>query len=268
VRLAAQVLNLLDAFIFPKSMDDSLPMDSIALVRNSEIRLGVSQGPLISSGIRLSCLILALVEPCSVIFLQCASRLRCLLCWSLELVREAAMTEGNSTSFHKDGIVHIDRLLLALVLHCHRALGRCASLLSEIESSSFDAYFQTKEGQKKIHRRLLRVGLELREVVSTAFRGRNEFLRSTLSSEAFESLRESLEGNMALIKPLSKESVVRDFLTSRWVSGYQDCETKIGLVIPEQVSMYSIPLSSKQENQPAFKVLLLDAVVILNPIES
>lgn len=253
VRLAAQILNLLDAFIFPQSLDNVLPMDSISLVRNPEVRLGTSQGPLISSGIRLSFLILALVEPCSVVFLQCVSRLRCLLCWALELVREASATEGSILPFHKEGTAHLDRLLLSLVLHSHRSLGRCASLLAEIESSSFDKYFQSRETQKKCYRRLLRVGLELREVVSTAYRGRNDYLRSTLSSDAFDCLRDSLEGSSSAIKPSSKESVVREFLTSTWVSAYQDCESKSGLVIPEQVSMHSIPLSSRQENQPGLQ---------------
>jgi len=184
VRLAAQILTLLDAFIFPQALDASLPaaqLDGFALVRFSEARLGAAQGPLISSAIRLSFLLLTLLEPCSVIFLQCASRLRCLLCWALELLREASASEGNSTAFHRDGVAHIDRLVLAIVLHCHRALGRCAALLSEIENASFDTYFCNRDVQKKYCRRLLRVALELRDVVSTAYRGRNDLSPSFYS---------------------------------------------------------------------------------------
>ena len=259
VRLAAQILSLLDAFIFPQALDASLPaaqLDGFALVRFSEARLGFSQGPLISSAIRLSFLLLTLLEPCSVIFMQCASRLRCLLCWALELLREASASEGNSLTFHRDGVAHIDRLVLAIVLHCHRALGRCAALLSEIETASFDKYFRTRENQKKYCRRLLRVALELRDVVSTAYRGRNELLRSTLSAVAHESLRDSLEGAFTPGKMPSKESVVRDFLASKWVAGFQDTVIRHDLAVPEQVSMDAIPLSSDEESNPGFNSVI------------
>lgn len=255
VRLAAQILSLLDAFIFPQALDASLPaaqLDGFALVRFNEARLGASQGPLISSAIRLSFLLLTLLEPCSVIFLQCASRLRCLLCWALELLREASASEGNSSAFHRDGAAHIDRLVLAIVLHCHRALGRCAALLSEIENASFDTYFRNRDVQKKYCRRLLRVALELRDVVSTAYRGRNDLLRSTLSTEAHEALRDSLEGAFTPGKTPSKESVVRDFLASIWVAGFQDTVNRHDLAVPEQVSMDNIPLSSNEESNPGF----------------
>ena len=254
-RLAAQVLTLLDAFIFPQAIDASLPaaqLDGFALVRFSEARLGSSQGPLISSAIRLSFVLLNLLEPCSVIFLQCASRLRCLLCWALELLREASVSEGNALSFHRDGIGHIDRLVLAIVLHCHRALGRCASLLSEIESASFVTYFRNQEVQKKYCRRLLRVALELRDVVSTAYRGRNELLRSSLSADAHAALRDSLEGAFTPGRNPSKEAVVRDFMASNWVAGFQDTVNRRDLAVPEQVSMDAIPLSSDEDNNPGF----------------
>lgn len=257
VKLAAQVLNLLDAFIFPHALEEVLhmpPMHSIALVRNSEVRLGTSQGPLISSAIRLSFVLLALVEPCSLVFLQCASRLRCLLCWALELLRESSTAENSAPPpFHKDGATHIDRLILSIVLHCHRALRRCASVLSEIESSILGKYFDNRDTQKKIYRRILRVSLELREVISTAYRGRNDFLQITLTIRAYEALRTSLEGSSTEAIANSKEGVVRNFLTSSWVSGFQNCETKGGLNIPEQVSMHSIPLSSKQDNIPGLQ---------------
>lgn len=253
VALAAQILTLLDPFIFPQSFDVTLPaaqLDGLALIRFSEARLGTSQGPLISSAIRLSVVLLALLEPCSVTFLQCSSRLRCLLCWALELIREATASEGHAVAFHSDGVAHIDRLVLAVVLHCHRALGRCAALLSEIESTSSEKYFISRDSQKKYYRRLLRVALELRDVVSTAFRGRNELLRSTISTEAYEALRGSLEGSPSPGKAVSKESVVRDFLSSQWVTGFTDTITRHDLAIPEQVSLDTIPLSSDQPVDP------------------
>lgn len=245
VPLTAQVLTLLDAFIFPDSLDASLPasqLHGLALVRNSEPRLGRSQGPLVASAIRLSFLLLNALEPCSGKFLQCVSRLRSLIHWSLELVREMAVQEGVLPAFDQR-VTHIDRLLLAVVLHCHRTLGRCSALLSEIESSSYEKYFESKDSQKRHYRRLLRVALELREVVSAVYRCRNDVLQCTLSTKAFDDLRESLEGAQGA-KASYKESIARDFLASEWVSKYQDVEIKADLSIPEQVTMHTIPLSS------------------------
>ena len=91
VNLASQVLCLLDAFIFPDSLDASLPQSQVFgldLVRNCEPRLS-AQGPLIASAIRLSLLLICHLEPCGVKLLQSASRLRCLLHWAIELIREA-----------------------------------------------------------------------------------------------------------------------------------------------------------------------------------
>ena len=248
-------------------------MDGLALVRFSEARLGSYQGPLISSAIRLSILLLALLEPCSVTFLQCASRLRCLLCWALELLREFSSIDGQHQSFRSEGEAHIDRLILAVTLHCHRALGRCSALLWDIESSTSEKYFHSKDAYKKFYRRLLRVALELRDVVSTAFRGRNDILRITMSTEAYEALRLSLEGD-ALSEKLSKESVVREFLASPWVTGFTDTVNRQDLAVPEQVSMETIPLSSDQALNPysqgfyALEKLAVESKNIVSDFES
>ena len=137
VCLSAQTLSLLDAFIFPDSLDASLPiaqLHGLALVRSNEARLGASQGPILASLIRLSLVLLCNLEPSSIKCLQCCSRLRCFLHWSLELIRESVALAGYSAAFH-DLTAPLDRLLLAVVLHCHRALARCSAVLSEIESS-------------------------------------------------------------------------------------------------------------------------------------
>lgn len=273
--LASQVLTLLDSFIFPESLDASLPesqLHGLTLVRNSEPRLGESQGPLLFSIIRLSLFLIATLEPCSVVFLQSASRLRCLLYWALELGRLLTDKDSARTgaSFDRDGI---DRLLLAIVLYCHRALGRCASLLSEIESTQYDKYFDTKENQKRVSRRVFRVSLELRDIVAATFKGRSDFLRGTLSTEAYVDLKMSLEGDPGLSRPSSKEGVVRDFLASPWVSKYQDIETRADLPIPEQVAMESVPLGSHRLNDPsvrgfvAIEQIAADSQSIINDFE-
>lgn len=251
VNLASQVLSLLDAFIFPDSLDASLPasqLHGLDLVRNCESKFA-TQGPLIASAIRLSLLLLCHLEPCGVKLLQCSSRLRCLLHWALELIREATALEGYSAAFH-NLTAPLDRLVLSIVLQCHRTLGRCSALLCEVESSSYEKYFQNKDSQKKYYRRILRVALELRDVVSTAFRGRNEVLRAALSMQSYEALRESLENPSASNKNASKESLVRAFLFDRWVAGFQDVVWRGSVAIPEQVELGNtgIPTGSQQLN--------------------
>lgn len=238
VTLASQVLSLLDAFIFPDSLDASLPQSQIHgldLVRNCEPRLA-AQGPLIASAIRLSLLLICHLEPCGMKLLQCASRLRCLLHWALELTREATALEGYSSAFH-NLTAPLDRLVLATVLQCHRTLGRCSALLSEIEATSYDKYFQSKDSQKRYYRRLLRVSLELRDVVSACYRGRNEVLRTALTSAAYTALHKSLEPPAAPSKNASKEALVRAFLFNGWVTGFQDVISRGNYAVPEQVEV-------------------------------
>jgi len=270
--LSTQILTILDAFIFPDSLDEALPasqLHGLALVRNSEPRLGTSQGPLVSSAIRLSLVLLTLLEPCSVKLLQCASRMRCLLYWALELIRESS-PDGKPKPFHDD-VASLDRVLVATVLHCHRALGRCSALQSEIESSSYEKYFESREAQKKHYRRLLRVALELRDVVYSVYRGRNEVLKAAFSSDSFEALRISLEGSSSSSsRSATKEAVIREFLTSQWVSGFQDVETRMDLSVPEQLSMDTVSLSSDQHQSAGFttiEMLSKETTAIISDLE-
>jgi hypothetical protein len=235
VALTAQVLSLLDAFIFPDSLDASQPasqLHGLALVRSSEPRLGQSQGPLLSSLIRLSLVLMCHLEPSSLKFLQCCSRLRCFIYWSIELVREAVALAGYSAAFHELS-APLDRLILAIVLHSHRALGRCSAVLLELEGSTAGKYFADETAQKKNYRRLLRVAFELREIVVAAYRGRNEVLRAALSLEAFESLKLGLEQGH---KSDSKERLVRTFLKCGWVCAFHDLDLDGDCPIPEMVS--------------------------------
>jgi hypothetical protein len=45
-------------------------------------------------------------------------------------------------------------------------------------------------------------------------------------------------------------------MSSRWVTGFQDIETRIDLAVPEQVAMDTIPLSSAQGNDPSIQGFL------------
>lgn len=234
VSLSAQVLSLLDSFIFPDSLDASLPasqLHGLALVRSSEPRLGVSQGPVLASLVRLSLVLMCHLEPSSVKFLQCCSRLRCLLHWMLELVRESVSLAGYSTAFN-ELTAPLDRLILAIVLQCHRSLARCSAVLAELDASHYSVYFPSDEIQKKNYKRTLRAALEIREIVLAAFRGRNEVLRASLTPKAYDALQVGLETNPTG----SKEAVIRAFLNNDWVTNFQDVDLYGNIAIPAQLT--------------------------------
>ena len=91
------------------------------------------------------------------------------------------------------------------------------------------------------HRRLFRAILELREIVLTAYRGRNEVLRTALSPEAHKALSRGLEEVPTTpqsegSKSSSKEVNLRSFLENDWVSNFHDVDTLDGFEIPEQVA--------------------------------
>ena len=141
VNLSSSLLCLLDAFIFPPEALDSEDQESqlfgLTLVRSTEPRLGQAQGPLLLGLGRLSLVLLSHLEPSSVLFLQCCSRLKCLFSWTLELIRESVASVGGYSSAFSDKSGKLDRLVLAVVLQSHRALSRCSAVLVEIESTSY-----------------------------------------------------------------------------------------------------------------------------------
>lgn len=151
VVLVSQVLTLIDAFIFPDHLDTAQSdsqLHGLTLVRSTEPRLGQSQGTLLASLIRLSLVLLSYLEPSSVKFLQACSRLRCFLHWALEIVRESVALGGYSQAFN-ELTAPLDRMVLAVVLHCHRALSRCSTVLVEMESSPWQKYFPDVEAREK-----------------------------------------------------------------------------------------------------------------------
>ncbi|GKY94790.1 hypothetical protein MPSEU_000444200 [Mayamaea pseudoterrestris] len=245
--VAAQILAILDSFMFPDTLEQALPssqLHGLSLVRNSDPRLGSSQGPLLLSGVRLSLILLSHIEPCSARFLQAIGRLRSLLQWILEFISELNVKDSTGIEIPATPVTQLDHLVLAVAMHCHRGLGRCSAVLSEIESSPYELYFENRDGQRKAHRRLLRAALELRDIVATAYRARTDLFMVCLSGSAAEALRSSLEGTSS---STSKESLVREFLRSLWVSGFQDVESRLGLLVPEQLCPTKMPLGSDIE---------------------
>lgn len=170
VHVAAQLLSILDVFIFPEdSLLDlkSSQLQGLALVRGTENQLGNTQGPLLASLIRDSLLLLCKLDPSSVKMLQCCSRLRCFLYYSLELVRESDAMERYSGSFNKIALP-LDRLLLSSFIRSHFALQKCSNLLREIEADSTNPspLYISRESRKKSYRRIFRVSIEVRETTA------------------------------------------------------------------------------------------------------
>jgi len=148
----SHVISINLQFIFPDNLDSAQAasqLHGLSLVRSTEPRLGQSQGALLVSLVRLSLILLAYLEPSSVRFLQACSRLRCLLHWSLEIIRESVTLGGYSVAFY-ELTAPLDRMVLAVVLHCHRALSRCSAVLAELESSPWDKYFSDLESRQKV----------------------------------------------------------------------------------------------------------------------
>ena len=246
VSLAAQILSLLDAFIFPDSLDASLlasQLHGLALVRGIEPRLAKAQGPLLASLVRLSLLLIVHLEPSSIKFLQCCSRLRCFLHWTLELIRESVALGGYSTAFQAL-TAPLDRLVLSVVILFHHAFSKCSKVLAKIESSTSVKFFSNIEAKQKNHRRIFRSSSELREIVLAAHRGRNEVLRAALSPKAYESLQCALEeivtGRREQInRKVSREASLRSFISNDWVQNFHGAsqfEVSAAVVITDKFS--------------------------------
>jgi hypothetical protein len=113
--------------------------------------------------------------------------------------------------------------------------------LTEIESTPFETYFESKEARKKSYRRLLRVSLELRDILIAIFDRGNEVLRASLSAEAFNALRSCLDVVPTPAKESSspasshKETLVRKLLSSSWVAKFQDVDIRGRMSLPEQL---------------------------------
>lgn len=154
------------------------------------------------------------------------------------------MGGGYSQAFH-ELTAPLDRMVLAIVLQCHRALLRCSVVLVEMESTPWENYFCDIESQQKSKRRLFRATLELREIVLAAFKGRNEVLRASLSTQAYDALSRGLDDHASI----TKEAGLRAYLESDWVVGFHDVEGEGSVVIPDQVSCGHTDQDRKQSTR-------------------
>jgi hypothetical protein len=163
----------------------------------------------------------------------------------LEIVKESVtMGGGYSQAFH-ELTAPLDRMVIVIVLQCHRALLRCSVVLVEMESTPWQNYFCDIESQQKSKRRLFRATLELREIVLAAYKGRNEVLRAALSTHAYDALSRGLDEHASI----TKEASLRAFLENDWVVGFHDVEGEGSVVIPEQVSCGHVHQDRKQSTR-------------------
>ncbi len=240
VTLAAQLLSLLDAFIFPSDSNKKLGKSyGMALVRATENRLGQNQGPLLASLIRLSVLLISHLEPCSLRFLHACGRLRTFSRWLLALIRENSSALGGLATPFGEATAQLDRLALAVVMHAHRALEKCGRMLSIFESKE-STVFERPEDKKKILRRLMKASHELREIIVYLNSNCAELMRLSLAPKAIIDLKAAIDEGNTLIKEnrgsVSTEAVLRKFLNSAWVRRWHDVEVKGEFLIPVMVS--------------------------------
>jgi len=149
----------------------------------------------------------------------------------LSLIRENGAAIGGITTPFTESTAYLDRLALVIVLQSHRALEKCARMLTIFERN--DKLFQRPEDRKKTSRRVMKAAHELREILSLVLNSQGELLRTGLAPRAREDLIAALKGG----EGEGAEIVLRKFLNSSWVRRWHDVEvTKDGDLIPEMVS--------------------------------
>jgi hypothetical protein len=139
-----------------------------------------------------------------------------------------------STPF-TEATAHLDRLVLGIVLHAHRALEKCARLMTIFESDD-GGLFDKPEDRKKTSRRVMKASHELRETVVFLVSNNAELLRVSLCPLAYADLKEAVEAGKELMvkmgdgksKAAIAEAVLRKFLNSAWVRRWHDMRVKEG----------------------------------------
>jgi hypothetical protein len=224
LNVVEQLFTILDIFIFPATVSSQL--HGLALVRSAETRGGNAQGPLLASLIRASLFLLSHLDPSSIQVLQCCSRLLCLCHYSLELLRESQALEGYTSGF-ANVTAPLDHVLMAVVVHVHSMLQKCALVLHSIESETLDSVFPDKDSRKKRHRRLFKVCLELREILATLSERRSALLQDLMNREAYTAFRSIMESKTETSQLVDtrtssdKEWMVRSLLASEWISKFE-----------------------------------------------
>ncbi len=260
--LSSQILELLDPYIFPDHVDHSIPgshQQNSALIRSTEHRLGNTQGPLVSSLVRLSLVLLSHLEPSSVKFLKICSMLRCFLHWCLDIARESSI----QPAVFKEETKSIDNLVVSVVLKCHRCLSKCSSVMTELGMSS-GKYFTAADQIKHI-RRVHKAVEILGDIVLDVYKGRNAVLLEAFSPEAYKALELSIatkdewthntEDSTVPNMQETRRMGIRSFLDSDWIKMFHDNNySESDMPIPEQLNT-SEPESEEEIGDRASKVM-------------
>mmetsp|Transcript_11727 Transcript_11727/g.21928 ORF Transcript_11727/g.21928 Transcript_11727/m.21928 type:complete len:2939 (+) Transcript_11727:68-8884(+) len=241
--LSCQILDLLDPFIFFQSsgvLTSSPQQQGFALVLSIEPQLGTSQGPLIFSLVRLSLVVLSHVEPSSSKFLRSCNMLRCFLRWCLDMVHDPSSTA--TKVFHEDTAVN-DRVIICIILQCHRSLSKCFSVLNEIELPEGNHVHVTERPRHV--RRLYSVVSVLGDTIRDVHEARKKLLLEALTEKAYCALESSVLLtdewiNYAETSQHKRSKILRQFLESDWVTRFHDndyfqtdVDGLVGIVIPE-----------------------------------
>jgi hypothetical protein len=117
--------------------------DGLALVRSNEAWLGVSQGPILASLIRLSLVLLCNLEPSSINCLQCCSRRLCFLHWSLASIHGIGWVFGYVPRPHRS----LGSSTLGRCSPLPTSSSRCSAVLSETASSPLAKFFHDDEAK-------------------------------------------------------------------------------------------------------------------------
>ena len=234
--IAAQVLEMIDPYIFPDSSGIESASSSHqhvwhTLLRSVDPCFGDEQGPLLFSLVRVVLVSIAYLEPSSSKFLKFCYLLRCFQRWCMDMIVDFESSEDDRS---RGQILVLEQLIICIVLQCHRTLFRCYSALKQVELATHDECFPAHGGVKQT-RRIYKSVQTLIDVISDIFELKGDTLRISLSQDSFESLKNSLASKANRNKTSlistdqsdgssqdSQELSLRIFLNSNWIQNFHD----------------------------------------------
>jgi hypothetical protein len=202
IAVASQALLVTDSFFALHSSTSSVEVSTaLALTGSYDSRLGVSQGPLISSIIRLSFILLVMLDPYNAMFGPNLFRLRLCLRWCSILSYQSSDAQQNLLS----------RIFVSSVYLLYIASQKCAALLQGGGAVL----------GKGNHRQILLLNSEkLRGILSEMFKDKNELLRCKLPKAAFESMKSMFGQNSVRSK---KHTILQLFPKTNQASVNAEC---------------------------------------------
>jgi WD40 repeat protein len=228
--IAAQLLEMIDPYIFPDSSEIERSSSSHqhvwhTLLRSIDPLFGDTQGPLLFVLLRMVLVVIAYLEPTSSKFLKSCYLLRCFQRWCMEMISELGTV--NDDRSHNQLLV-LDRLLICIILQCHRTLFRCSSALKQLEAPTHKVHVPIPHDAKQTRR--LYKGIEvLGDVILDIFKTKGDTLHASLSQDSYEALKISLAAKENWTKESTINSLqgsqmqyLHHFLNSHWIQSFHD----------------------------------------------